>query len=266
MIFDRRRHPSQPPRIPRGTLVYAIGDIHGRVDLFDQLLAMIAADRAERTPARTVIVLLGDLIDRGPDSRGVIERALAISPRDARLGARLVALAGNHEEVLLRLLDGEVGLVDDWLRFGGAQCVASYGLDPVVLAALGARELVATLRSAIGERHREFLEGMGDTLKVGDYLFVHAGVRPGVDLSLQAQQDLRWIRQPFLDDPRDHGFVVVHGHTVTGAVDRRPNRIGIDTGAYASGMLTALALEGDSTWLLQTGSTLPHIAIGHESS
>ena len=191
--------------------------------------------------------MLGDFIDRGPDSRGVIER-LRTWHHDQ---AKLVLLAGNHEEVLLRLLAGETGLLDSWLSFGGAECIASYGLDPAELHGIPERAALDRLRAAVPRDHQSFLHGFADTVKIGDYLFVHAGIRPAVHLSMQMQQDLRWIRQPFLDDERDHGFVVVHGHTISEAVVERPNRIGIDTGAYASGRLSAVGIEGTERWFLE---------------
>ncbi|MCA1654769.1 MAG: metallophosphoesterase [Sphingomonadales bacterium] len=252
MIF--RRLKSRPsggeralPCIPAGLRAYAIGDIHGRLDLLDRMLAAIHEDLAGREPAENHLLILGDLIDRGPDSRGVVERLSHYHCRNVRL----VVLSGNHEEVLLRLLQGEFGLLDDWLTFGGAETVQSYGLDPDELHDIGGRAAIARIRGAIPEDHRHFLEAAVDTVKIGDYLFVHAGIRPAVHLSMQLQKDLRWIRQPFLDDDTDHGFVVVHGHTISREVVERPNRIGLDTGAYASGRLSALGLEAGERWFLE---------------
>ena len=228
--------------------VYAVGDIHGRDDLLGQLLVQIEEDNRSRGPSRTLIVFLGDLIDRGPASAGVIERLRLYAPE----AIEPHFILGNHEEVLLRLLDGDSVLVRDWLRFGGAECAASYGLDPVALGRMTSREAAARIREAIPAEHSRFLAGFDDTLRIDDYLFVHAGIRPGLPLASQAQSDLRWIRGPFLDCEHDHGFVVVHGHTITEEVDQRSNRIGIDTGAYASGKLTALGLEGTGQWLIQS--------------
>jgi serine/threonine protein phosphatase 1 len=158
---------------------------------------------------------------------------------------RPVFLAGNHEEFLLRALNGEDGVMDQWLRYGGDACARSYGIDPELLFVLPQDEAAALLRKSMPERHQRFLESMGDTFRFGDYLIVHAGIRPGVRLEEQRRADLRWIRQPFLDDTGDHGVVVVHGHTIVEDVEERPNRIGIDTGAYRTGRLTALILEGN---------------------
>ena len=236
------------PTGPAGRRAYAVGDVHGRLDLLDELLRDIETDNSARAPARVTIVFLGDLIDRGPQSAQVVERLRRYRPSFAKTAF----LMGNHEEVLLRILSGETSLLADWLRFGGADCARSYGLDPKELEARGGSSAVKLLREAIPKEHAKFLESFVDTASFGSYLFVHAGIRPGVPLSHQQPQDLRWIRQPFLDDEADHGCVVVHGHTITEAVDERENRIGLDTGAYRTGVLTALGVEANKRWFLQT--------------
>ena len=242
MHFLRRGRTDRPlPRTPRGYRAYAVGDIHGRLDLLEGMLAEIEADLAERPPRRALLLFLGDLIDRGPASCQVIERLRTY--RHPQL--RLVFLMGNHEEVLVRILSGERGILGNWLRFGGAECLASYGVAAAAFKTMSEREALAAIKKAIPDAHREFIAGFADTLRFGDYLFVHAGIRPSVDISMQSQADLRWIRQPFLDDDSDHGLVVVHGHTISEGVDERPNRIGIDTGAYRTGVLTALVVESD---------------------
>lgn len=236
--------------IPRGLRVYAVGDIHGCAHLLDDLLAQIDEDCRRDCPARKAIVFLGDYVDRGPDSAGVIDRLRTL--RSSWKGD-LAFVMGNHEEVLIRMLDGETELLDDWLRFGGRECLSSYGADPDELAAAPAGERLERLQALLPQSHQRFLRDLIDTVRVGDYLFVHAGVRPGVDLRQQAQSDLRWIRAPFLDDEdSDHGVMVVHGHTIAPEVEWRGNRIGIDTGAYCSGRLTALVLEGEGRRLLST--------------
>ena len=236
------------PRGKQGARAYAVGDIHGCLDLLDDLLERIEADAASRTPRKTWIVFLGDLIDRGPASAGVVERLRGYRPGFATP----VFLAGNHEEVLLRTLGGEPEILADWLKFGGAECVASYGLDADALKRMEPEAAVEQVRAAIPPAHLDFLESFADTFRFGDYLFVHAGIRPGVELDHQDQFDLRWIREPFLSDEKAHGLVVVHGHTVVPAVEERPNRIGLDTGAYQSGVLTALAVEEGERWYLST--------------
>ena len=235
---------------PKGHRLYAIGDIHGRLDLLDELLAQIAADNESRKPARATIVFLGDLIDRGPQSAGVVERLRTYRPSFART----VFLMGNHEEVFLRIMAGETDILADWLRFGGAECIRSYGIDPLDLKSREPVAALRLLRRAIPKEHLKFIGGFVDSASFGEYLFVHAGIRPGVPLAHQAPQDLRWIRAPFLEDRSDHGRIVVHGHTISERVDMKPNRIGIDTGAYWSGVLTAMGLEGDERWFLQTGT------------
>jgi len=239
------------PRLPSGARAhraYVVGDIHGRLDLLDQLLARIDDD-LRRNPARkTLLVFVGDLIDRGPQSAEVVER-LRTYRRD---GVRPVFLLGNHEEVLLRILNGDAALIQKWRWFGGAECLKSYGVDAAKLPEQPGAEAVAAIRAAIPKEHIEFLESFVDTCRFGDYLFVHAGIRPGVELEQQTQNDLRWIREPFLLDETDHGFVVVHGHTITPEVDERQNRIGIDTGAYRTGVLTALVIEGRERRFIDT--------------
>lgn len=244
---------------PKGHRAYAVGDIHGRLDLLDEMLSLIEADLEARPKAKTVIVFLGDLIDRGPDSAQVVERLRLYSPAKADT----VFLMGNHEEVMLRVLDGDAALLGDWLKFGGAECVRSYGIDPAALEQMDPTRALELIRNAIPGTHADFIRSFADTLSFGSYLFVHAGIRPGVTLTEQEQTDLRWIRNPFLDDERDHGFVVVHGHTITPQVDECGNRIGLDTGAYKTGRLSALGIEGSGRWLLQTGGDIGAIAEGN---
>jgi serine/threonine protein phosphatase 1 len=225
-----------------------VGDVHGRLDLLEELLAKIHAELQHRPARKTLLVFVGDLIDRGPSSAQVLERLRTYH----REGIRTVFLLGNHEEVLLRILGGDAELITKWRWFGGSECLQSYGVDPDQLARVTDDEALRLVREAIPREHVEFLESFVDSCRFGDYLFVHAGVRPGVELEQQRQADLRWIREPFLLDDSDHGFVVVHGHTITREVEDRPNRIGIDTGAYRTGVLTALAIEGPERWLIAT--------------
>lgn len=241
------KRPVATPRIPHGVRAYAIGDVHGRDDLLCDLLAKIRLDIAHRPFAKNHIVMLGDLIDRGPDSRGVIERLR----RFAEHGCELHIVAGNHEEVLLRLLEGEYGILSSWLKFGGSETLESYGVNSGELSVADEVHGLRLIQSVIPANHQAFFRSLDDTIRIGDYLFVHAGIRPRVGLVEQVQSDLRWIRKPFLDDDSDHGFVVIHGHTISDEVVERPNRIGIDTGAYATGRLTALALEGETRWFLE---------------
>ena len=260
-MFMFSRKDSQSPAGARGYRAYVVGDVHGRLDLLDALLDKIHADMEQRAPRETILVFVGDLIDRGPSSAGVIERLRNYQ----RPGVRPVFLLGNHEEVLLRILDGEASLIPNWLRFGGAQCLASYGGDPRLLAGLSDDQAVAAVREAVRPEHAQFIREFVDTFRFGDYLVVHAGIRPGIALDEQHQADLRWIREPFLLDDSDHGFVVVHGHTIHRKVQEKGNRIGIDTGAFAHGVLTALAIDGPDRWFLEArvGSDIAAIAVTH---
>lgn len=235
-------------RIPAGRRVYAIGDIHGRADLLERLLGAIAADAATAATAPG-IVFLGDYVDRGPDSRAVVDLVLDAVPA----GFETVALMGNHEAMLRGFLDGDDG--STWLANGGDATLRSYGADDG-FARFGWPDpdaARAALRGAIPARHRAFFGDLRASHAVGGYLFVHAGVRPGVPLAEQSTQDLMWIRGPFLADDSPHGKMIVHGHTVAPEPVVRANRIGIDTGAWRSGRLIALAIDGARRWFLSTG-------------
>lgn len=236
-----------PRAIAAGERIYAIGDIHGRRDCLDDLLARIDDDDRARGPAATTLVFLGDLVDRGPESRGVVERLQQLS----RL--RLcIFLMGNHEEVFVDAWEGDESAARLFHRIGGRETLLSYGVTPAEYDAADFARMITLLATHVPAEHVAFLRGFCDTHRSGDYLFVHAGIRPGTPIDEQRPADMRWIRDKFLDDPRDHGAIVVHGHSITPAVDERPNRVGIDTGAYASGRLTALGLEGTDRWFLST--------------
>jgi serine/threonine protein phosphatase 1 len=236
--------------VPAGTAVYAIGDIHGRSDLLAELHQGIVADAARRDVTRRVIVHLGDYVDRGPDSAGVLYRLLD-APLD---GFESICLLGNHERMMLDFLeDPSVGPI--WLRNGGDATMASYGVayDPkggFDLQRL--RGLQAELRFRLPERHLTFLRGLRLLHVEGDYAFAHAGIRPGIELEAQEEMDLLWVRGLFLRSERDHGKMIVHGHTIVPEPEILPNRIGIDTGAWYTGRLTSLVLEGSQRRLLAT--------------
>ena len=247
-MFNFAPRQNSGPAGARGWLAYGVGDVHGRLDLLERLLTQIHEDIARRPRRKILMVFVGDLIDRGPSSAQVVERLRTYR----HPGVQTVFLLGNHEEVLLRILHGEADLIAKWCSFGGAECLRSYGVDSGKLVGLPDAEALEIIRRAIPKEHVEFIEGFDDSCRFGDYLFVHAGIRPGVEFDQQRQTDLRWIREAFLFDETDHGFVVVHGHTIRPDVDMRPNRIGIDTGAYRTGVLTALAIEGANHWLLDT--------------
>ena len=240
---------SAEPQTPSGEAIYAVGDVHGRLDLLEDMQALIRADAAARPAARRTIVYLGDYVDRGPDSRGVVARLLDGPPE----GFEQICLLGNHEAWLLRFLeDADVGA--GWIMNGGDETMASYGARPPRLS-FGRGRLEATraaFAAAMPPDHLEFLKGLRLMWRAGDYVFAHAGVRPGVALSDQDPGDLIWIRHEFLDADDDFGAVVVHGHTIVEAPERRSNRIGIDTGAFATGRLTCLVLDGGEQTFLHT--------------
>jgi serine/threonine protein phosphatase 1 len=234
--------------IPDGQQIYAIGDIHGRNDLLQALLGKIEADSAARG-GHAQIILLGDLVDRGPDSCGVIETAIALKARrpDTRF------LMGNHEEVFLAACrERNPKTLRFFLRIGGEATFLSYPIARSEYLALDIDQLANRLETLIPETHLAFLESFEDQIIVGDYAFVHAGIRPGVPLSAQKPSDLRWIREDFVGQKGDLEKVIVYGHTIYADVEERGSRIGIDTGAYESGTLTAIGLEGSERWYLQT--------------
>ncbi len=248
----RKVAPTRPldsARVPDGIRVYAIGDIHGRNDLLSNLLEQIAADDLARGPANTQIIFLGDLMDRGPDSAGVIETAMALKAS----GKNVRFLMGNHEEIYVsacRKRDPKVTRF--FLRIGGEATLLSYPITRAEYIGLDMEQLTERLASLVPERHLQFVESFEDQIVIGDYAFVHAGIRPGVPLSEQKPSDMRWIREEFISQRGDLEKVVVYGHTIYDEVDERGSRIGIDTGAYDSGKLTALGLEGAERWYLQT--------------
>lgn len=239
------RESGPAPAIPEGQRVYAIGDVHGRLDLFEALIAAIEADDAERGTADTTIVLLGDLVDRGPDSAGVIRAARKLGQR-----RKVRILLGNHEEMFLDALESEE-VLRHFLRYGGRETVLSYPIDPAAYHRAELAEALELIRAAVPQEDIMFMRSFEDQVRIGDYLFVHAGVRPDVPLEDQRVADLRWIREPFLSHRESFGPVVVHGHTIFEKPDFAANRIGIDTGAYKTGRLTALGLEGTQRWLIE---------------
>ena len=232
--------------VPDDTVVYAIGDVHGRLDLLGELERKIVRDAEARGESRKVIVYLGDYVDRGYESRGVIDHLMAPGPG----GFERVFLKGNHEEFLLRFLqDSSVAGV--WFANGGIETLMSYGVE-VSMSPADASRVHADFRSAFPDAHRAFMEGLQVMHREGGYTFVHAGVRPGVALEDQNPEDLLWIRSDFLEDPRDHGAVIVHGHTVGEHPVDRANRIGVDTGAYATSELTCAVLAGAERGFIST--------------
>jgi serine/threonine protein phosphatase 1 len=247
-LLSRRRPQPIQAQLPLGRRLYAIGDIHGRLDLLNDLLVRIEEDDSARGAAQTGIIFLGDLVDRGPESAAVVDRVrhLCAERPDTR------CLAGNHEEIFLGAYDGDTDLLRLLLRAGGYETLLSYGMDAGEIDRASIAELAEMMVRDIPEPQIDFMRSLDDYLVEGDYLFVHAGIRPGVPLEQQTPRDLRWIRDPFLDHTANHGKFVVHGHTITEQVDERINRIGIDTGAYRTGRLTALGMEGGQRWIIDT--------------
>ena len=235
----------KPPSVPQGVRIYAVGDVHGRDDLLQVLLQKIEAEVASYD-GRIVVVFLGDLIDRGSASCQVLERLSGW--KLAR--TKVVLLCGNHEEAFLRVIGGETHLLHDWLKFGGAEFVQSYGIDLEEFRNLRPSKAIACLTSAIPKNHLALLRGMQDSFQAGDYFFAHAGVRPEVPLHAQSPEDLRWIRGPFLSHSGKLDAVVVHGHTISQHVEWLASRIGVDTGAYKTGKLSAVVLQGADRWSL----------------
>ncbi|WP_209781302.1 metallophosphoesterase [Azospirillum agricola] len=238
-----------PASVPQGMRVYAVGDVHGRLDLLDQLLGQIARDADQAPDRMKYLVFLGDYIDRGPQSAHVIERLASGLP--PVFGT--VFLRGNHEETMLAFLS-DIAAGPGWLTYGGDATLASYGLQAPAPDAPPEHLLEAQrlLNAALPPHHRNFLASLRSHLTIGDYHFVHAGVRPGVPLDRQDDGDRLWIRNEFLSSRTNHGKMVVHGHTIAPEPELRANRIGIDTGAYATNRLTALVLEGTDRRFLCT--------------
>jgi serine/threonine protein phosphatase 1 len=238
------------PTLPEGQLLYAVGDIHGRLDLLEAILALIEADaESSGHVERRTLVFLGDYVDRGPDSRSVVDRVISGLPQ----GFEAHFLKGNHEAILLNFLDDAWSL-DNWLVNGGEATMLSYGVDTGRLARLRAPSEAwrQAFAAVLPEAHLRFFKSLKLSVSFGDYLFVHAGVKPGVPLAAQTEADLIWIRGPFLDHAGPFDKIVVHGHTPGEQPVIRANRIGIDTGAVFTGRLTALRLQDGSGKFLQT--------------
>jgi serine/threonine protein phosphatase 1 len=233
--------PNSRPRLPDGICIYALSDIHGCADLLRQMFTVIDADLARGRATRAIHVFLGDYIDRGPDSRGTIDLLVERAERH-----ECVFLKGNHEYLMLQMLN-DPARYHEWKQFGGLQTLMSYGIQPVLNPTAAERTaIVDQLLDALPDRHRNFLRLLKSSYCCGDFFFVHAGIRPGVPLDQQRDEDMLWIRDEFLGCDQDFGKYIVHGHTPARQPDIRHNRINIDTGAYATGNLTLLSIQGDS--------------------
>jgi serine/threonine protein phosphatase 1 len=232
-------------RLPEGARIYAIGDVHGRADLLEQMFTRIDAHIAARPVDRPIQVLVGDYIDRGPNSREVLDRLI-----ERAASSETVLLKGNHETSILEFLRNP-SMLQSWSQMGGLETLMSYGVTPSLKAdAQDRRELAIALQAALPKSHLIFLEGLQSSFSCGGFFFAHAGVRPGVPLAEQREEDLLWIRDDFLLYEGKFAKIIVHGHTPVRAVDMRPNRINIDTGAYATGKLSCVIIEGNEVEVL----------------
>lgn len=246
MITEVAGLPGGSRGLRAGLRIYCIGDIHGRADLLAQARDAIARDLARRKVRESLVICLGDYVDRGPDSAGVLDLLCD------GFAAPLVCLRGNHEVMLGAFLQNPDELAG-WRRFGGLETLASYGVPTQEAAeGFGYESAWQAFSARLPQRHRALLDATQLSVTIDDFFFCHAGVRPGVPLEAQRERDLLWIRNEFLSWTGDFGKVVVHGHTPVAAAEVLPNRINIDTGAFASGKLTCLVLEGE-TYAFLTG-------------
>jgi len=234
----------RPPSLPAGIRIYAFGDVHGRLDLLDELLAEVDADLTAHPVDKAIFVFLGDYIDRGNCSRETIDRLI-----ERREKGEHVFLKGNHEQIALKCLS-DPALFDRWLRLGGTETLASYGIEAGNKVKIA--ELQAAFHHALPPAHIHFFRGLQPSFASGDFFFAHAGVKPRTPLARQTEKDLLWIREPFLNSTEDFGKIVVHGHTPGYEIDVKRNRINIDTGAYATNRLTCLVMEGSSLSYIDT--------------
>jgi serine/threonine protein phosphatase 1 len=228
------------PRLPDGFRVYAVSDVHGCAELLRRVFSAIDLHLSRAGPAHALHVFLGDYIDRGPDSRETIDLLIDRGRRHES-----IFLKGNHEAFLTEVMQ-DAARLDAWKDYGGIQTLMSYGITPSLKPDRDERNrLVQELLNTMPFQHRQFFRSLRLSFVCGDFFFVHAGVRPGVPLRRQREEDLLWIRDEFLQSEADFGKYVVHGHTPVPKPDIRSNRINIDTGAYATGTLTLLIIQGD---------------------
>jgi serine/threonine protein phosphatase 1 len=247
-----RQDDGAPPclALPARMRAYAVGDVHGQLHLLDELLARVDADVAAGAPDEVVEVFLGDYVDRGPDSAGVIDRLCARAGRED--GRRRIFLRGNHEIYFAEFLK-DPAVLSDWARNGGVTTIGSYGVNPRPVPP-DPEAIRESLAEKVPQRHRAFLDELEWMVRLGDVLFVHAGIRPGVPLEAQSAQDLVLIRHEFLEHDGPLPVRVVHGHTPVKAPVATPWRVSVDTGAFATGRLTAAVMEGSGVRFLQTGA------------
>lgn len=235
------------PVLPVGQAIYAIGDIHGRSDLLDQLHRRIDQDQRAHG-GESLEIYLGDYVDRGPDSAGVVSRLIARAE-----SKKVLCLRGNHEVMFEEFLNGKTDL-EAWSRLGGLETLRSYGLDPIEFIRLNSALRVERARERVPADHESFLRSLRNSAALHGYFFAHAGIRPGVALDLQSPSDLHAIRGAFLDDERDHEAIIVHGHSPCASPEVYANRINVDTGAYATGRLSCLVIDHLGPQLLENRS------------
>lgn len=251
-LFSKRKAKGQEPRrfsVPEDRIVYAIGDVHGCLMSMINLLEKIKLDRAAQDVSQATIVFLGDLVDRGPSSKEVLEFLIKFKPG----WADTVFLKGNHEEVMLQVLSGDISAMRSWFSFGGKACARNYGVDNFGQIDMNPDAIMAALQRNVPQKHLNFIAGFKDSWKCGDYLFVHAGIRPKVEIEKQTAHDMRWIRAKFIEYKKHHPLMVVHGHTVTeSGPEHHSNRIAVDTGAHKGRPLTAVCLKGEDVKFLQS--------------
>jgi serine/threonine protein phosphatase 1 len=256
-VFYRDRPNHQAQR------VYAIGDVHGRFDLFRQLMGLIRIDHIQRAAVRTKIIVLGDIIDRGPDSARLVHGCMNLS----RSNDGFVVLKGNHEEMMVQALTGDIDAYRVWLHFGGRETLKSWNVDPIHTTETPTKGDLKAAAKMVGKEVIAWLDDLPLYHRHDDFLFVHAGIRPSVPMRRQDSSDLLWITDEFLSSKVDHGVIVIHGHSITEAgPDVRSNRIGIDTGAYRTNRLTAIGVEQRDTWFLNTASYDDRARIDHFDS
>jgi serine/threonine protein phosphatase 1 len=241
-----RKSTATKPSTQAGERIYAIGDVHGRFDLLARLLQKIEDHHAALpVPQQTHVVILGDMIDRGPGTSAVLNHLYNAQKQNSDI----IVLLGNHEDLMLRALAKQPGLLRAWLRIGGDETLRSYGIEPPSSTDISV-DFVDTILRIIPSDIRNWLSSLPVSARSGDYFFCHAGLRPGVPLKRQTRADMLWIRDEFLNSNSSHGVVVVHGHSIETDVEIRSNRIGLDSGAYRTGTLTAIYLEGTNRELI----------------
>ncbi len=236
-------------RVPAGWQVYAVGDIHGRADLLKKLHSLILEKSKAAPKKKKLVVYLGDYLDRGAHVRETIDELLS----DPLPGFRYKHLMGNHEQFLLKFLD-DPSIIRIWKDLGGDATLMSYGVDVSGTAFFDGQdeEIRRQLLNSMPRGHIEFIKNLEPFFRFGDYLFIHAGIRPGKALEDQKPEDIHWIRDDFLSSKQDHGVRIIHGHTITERVEEFPNRIGIDTGAFFTGVLSCAVLEDDQASIIHT--------------